>query len=664
MTLLSRHAVTAAGLLAFSSFLVTARAADHLTRNVEANRTGANYDEFVISPTSLTNGLGGKKFQKVTEYNVDDMIEAQPLVKSGINVPGKGTRDVVYAATMNNSVYAFDAYIGETMWIRTEMDPSVWAPDMDMWGVNKRWGISSTPVIDPATRTLYVVTWAKRNNNDADREFRIHALDLATGNDKININGNPYFPIQGNAFNGNVPFRTGAPPQNFVNAGKAWEWYQKLRSGLALADGGGGKTGLVVAFSMNGEDFSDPLAGHGFVFLFETRGLLGQGGISPNPAVWTTSPNGALAGIWMAGGAPAVDGNSIYFTTGNGSLGVHNGQQNYAESFVRLTYTPAVAGVNNGQPSLSVNGFWTVFNDYVRTGNAGGKDQDLGSSGVVTIPGTPSLLGTGKDGVVYNVDRGKLTPAFDGMRHVPFGKTDGAGQSEGANTWDALVGNQPPMIVTYYGPGGCTAPNSDGVNRHYTNRLIGLDCNLTPYNGNGKYTHNHSTPVYWERAGLGPILYFWGENATVKAYDYDKASSRIVGFRANGIDIASANLPTPGGMPGGFMTVSSNAGIKTTGVLFATFPPNGDANKYIVDGRLVAYDAGTVVTINGQKTLKRLRINPLGNSDYYDYGKFSKFTPPVVANGMVYVPTYNNHNDVNGPADSGSIGSVILYGFK
>ncbi len=652
--------------LILPSLLATASAsaADHLTRNVDGFRTGANYDELAISPATITKGLGQKKFQKITEYNVDDMIEAQPLVKTGVNIPGQGIHDVVYVATMNNSVYAFDAYTGNTLWIRNEIDPSILAPDMDIHAINLRWGISSTPVIDPDTNTLYLVTWAKRNNNDADREFRIHALNLATGDDKININGLPYFPMQGSSANGNVAFRTGAPAANFINANKAWEWYQKLRSGLALADAGGGQKGLVVAFSMNGEDYADPLAGHGFVFAYDTRGLLGQGGISPNPAIISTSPTGKLVGIWMAGGAPVVNGADIYFTTGNGSIGLQNGWQNFGESFVRLSYGPAVAGVNGNQPTLAVGGFWTVFDDNARTGNAGGQDQDLGSGGIMAIPGTLSLLGAGKDGVVYNVDRSKLTSAFDGMRHVQTGKADGAGQVEAANTWDALVGGQPPMIATYYGPGGCTAPNANGANRTYADRFIGLDCNLTPYNGTGKYPHDHSTPVYWDRAGATPILYYWGENNTVKAYDYDKASSRIVGFHAEGIDIASGNVPAPGGMPGGFMTLSSSGGNKTTGVLFATFPSNGNANTMITNGRLLAYDAGTAVNANGKKSLKRLHLNPLGNSDYYDYGKFCKFTPPVVANGMLYVPTYNQHNDVNGPADSGSIGSVIVYGFK
>ena len=652
--------------LTFASLFAAqpAVAADHLTRNVDGFRTGANNAEFVITPNTITNGLGPKKFQKITEYNVDDMVESQPLVKTNVNIPGQGSHDVVYVATMNNSVYAFDAHTGNTLWIRNEIDPSIWAPDMDIHAINQRWGITATPVIDPDTGTLYVVTWAKRNNSDADREFRIHALDLSTGNDKINLNGNPYVPIQGSSSNGGVAFRTGAPPANFQAANKSWEWYQKLRSGLALADAGGGAKGLVIAFSMNGENSGDPLASHGYVFAYDTRGLLGQAGISPNPAIISTAPTGKLAGIWMAGAAPVVEGTSIYFTTGNGSIGSINGQQNYGESFMHLKFGPAVAGVNNGQPNLGIEGFWTVFDDNARYANAGARDQDLGSGGVMAVPGSLSLFGMGKDGVIYNVDRSKLTPAFNGMRHVQPGKLDGAGQVEGGATWDALVGGQPPMVATYYGPGGCTVPGGNGVNRTYADKLIGLDCNLFVYNGTGKYAHHHSTPVYWSPTGVTPILYVWGENNTVKAYNYNVPSSLITGFRANGLDVASGNLPPPGGMPGGFMTVSSSGGDKTSGVLFATFPMNGNANMNITNGRLVAYDAGTVVVNNGQKFLKRLRLNPLGNSDYYDYGRFSKFTPPVVANGMVYVVTYNNHNDVNGPGDSGNIGSVVLYGFK
>lgn len=94
-------------------------------------------------------------------------------------------------------------------------------------------------------------------------------------------------------------------------------------------------------------------------------------------------------------------------------------------------------------------------------------------------------------------------------------------------------------------------------------------------------------------------------------------------------------------------------------MLFATFPPNDNANTGIRGGRRVAYNAGDK-TADGVPRLKRFRLNPLGNSDSYDYDKFSKFTPPVVANGMLYVPTYNTHPDVNGPGASGSVGSVIL----
>ncbi len=421
-------------------WLNTVNAADHLTRNVNGFRTGANDHETIISPMTLSQGLGGKQFQKIAEYAVDDMLEAQPLVKTQVMIPGKGKHDVVYAVTMNNSIYAFDAYTAETLWSRIEIDPSIWTQKglpnphcMDK--ISCRWGVSSTPVIDADTQTLYLVTWARRNNNNDDREYRIHALDLATGNDKIAINALPYFPLQGSSFNGNVLFRTGAPKPGF---GELWQ--QKLRAGLALADAGGGRKGLVIAFSMSGEDINNPNAGHGFVFAFDTRGLLGQAGISPNPAIWTTSPNGALAGIWMAGAAPVVENSDIYFTTGNGTLGLNNGQQNYAESFVHLRFLPAAIGINNNQPTLAVQGYWTAFNDFVRTQNNGGQDQDLGSGGILAIPGTLSLIGAGKDGVVYNIDRTRLKPGVDGMRHLQFGKDDGAGQSEAANTWDALVG--------------------------------------------------------------------------------------------------------------------------------------------------------------------------------------------------------------------------------
>lgn len=633
-------------------------AMDHLTRNVDGNRTGVNNNEKDISPTTITHGLGGKKFGKITEYNVDEKIEAQPLVKTNVTIPGKGVHDVLYITTMKNSIYAIDARTGEYLWAKLQIDPAIDTNNMDIHGINTTWGISSTPVIDADTQTLYVVTWAKVAGNNDNREFRIHGLDLGTGDDRIKFNGSHYFPIAGNSFNGNVAFHTGAPPQEYINAGKPWEWFQKIRAGLALADAGNGRKGLVVAFSMNGEQATDPLAGHGFVFLFETRGLLRQDGISANPAIWSTTPGGALGGIWMAGSSPVVQGDKIYLTTGNGTIGGKNGQQNYGESFVCLRYRPAVKSENNAQPALDVNGFWTVFDDSKRSFT----DQDIGSGGVLGVPGTVSLIGTGKDGVTYNVDTSKLVPELDGMRHIDKNTDQNAGQSENPNTWDGLVGNQPPMIATYFGPGGCTVANANKLNKTYKDRLIGLDCNHESFNPTKKYVHNHSTPVYWEPVGDNPIIYYWGENNTVKAYNYDKIKAQITGFRADGPDVASEDAPDKfGGMFGGFMTLSSNSGAKDSGVLFATFPPDGNANgNAMVKGRLVAYAAGDIDKSGTPPRLKRLRLDPANQSDAIDYGLYSKFTPPVVANGKLYVTTYNQHCDINGQTK----GSVIIYGFK
>ena len=93
-----------------------------------------------------------------------------------------------------------------------------------------------------------------------------------------------------------------------------------------------------------------------------------------------------------------------------------------------------------------------------------------------------------------------------------------------------------------------------------------------------------------ERATSG-ILYVWGENERLKAYNYDFATKRITSFRGQGTQLASGNMPPPGGMPGGRLVVSSNGTAAGTGVVWGVYPTQGNANSAVVHGALVAYDA-------------------------------------------------------------------------
>lgn len=138
-----------------------------------------------------------------------------------------------------------------------------------------------------------------------------------------------------------------------------------------------------------------------------------------------------------------------------------------------------------------------------------------------------------------------------------------------------------------------------------------------------------------ERATSG-IVYVWGENERIKAYNFNFATKRITGFRGEGTQFASGNEPAPGGMPGGRLVVSTNGTMPETRVVWGVYPVQGDANSAVVHGALVAYDATTVV--NGKmKQLFHSDANPAN-----DMGNFAKYSTPVVANGKVYIGTFSN----------------------
>ena len=200
--------------------------------------------------------------------------------------------------------------------------------------------------------------------------------------------------------------------------------------------------------------------------------------------------------------------------------------------------------------------------------------------------------------------------------------------STGKNTWDHHFNL--PFVASYLpnAPNGAAGlPATTAADPNWP--IVKLNRNLSAQTPNAKSYHIHGTPVYMERANSG-IVFVWGENERLKAYNYDFATKRIASFSAQGTQVASGNDP---GMPGGRLVVSSNGMSPGTGIVWGTYPVLGDANSKVVPGALVAYDATPAA--NGK--LKQLFLSKPG-----ELGFFAKYSTPVVANGKVYVGTFSN----------------------
>jgi len=566
---------------AFISFLgaaAVARAVDITTVGVNNTRQGWNQFETVLVPANVPH------LKKVREFAVDEKVDVTPLVV--------GSK--LYVFTMAGTAYIFDINTGVQLvaprQLAAPFDPRSNPGQMDMWGVYHSWGISSTPVIDPATQTLYVTTFGRPNNTspNTERNNMLWVLDANTLADKA-----PPVLITGNADNGG-----GGIANGFTTP------YQKMRAGLGLLADAAGNKAVIACFSMNGENPRGP--GHGFVVAYDVRGLNRTAGFEPIPAIWNSTPGGGAGGIWMSGSGPAIDGDDIYLATGNG-MDPATMAGNFAESFVKLRYTPGSTEVNSGKPSLTVADYWGVFSDFDRQNG----DQDLGSAGVLIIPQRGNLIGGGKDGILYNLNKDDL----------------------GKNSWDPQFNL--PFVATYVPnpPNGAAGlPTSTMADPNWP--IVNRDRNLPMNTPAGKSVHIHGTPVYLEGT-TGGIIYVWGENERLKAYNYDFATRRITSFRAQGHEFASG-VGLKGGMPGGRLVVSSNGTTPRSAIVWGVYPVQGDANTTVVHGALVAYDA-TKATNGALTELFHSDTNPANS-----LGNFAKFATPVVANGKVFVATFSN----------------------
>ena len=576
MTRLSKGFLTLVGALAMTMLV---EAIDIWTVGVDNTRQGWNKFETILTPATVP------KLRKLREFVVDEKIDVSPLVVG----------DRLYVFTMTNTAFVFDVNTGATLTTRqlaAPFNPKLNPGQMDKWELYGSWGITATPVIDVATNTLYVTTFGRPNagSDNTDRQNMLWILDAQTLANKQE----PVL-IAGNADNGGGAIANGVTTP-----------YQKMRAGLGLLTDAAGNKAVIVSFSINGENPEGP--GHGFVAAYDVRGLHREAGFAPTPAIWNVTPDGGAGGIWMSGSGPAIAGSDIYLATGNG-MDPARKAGNFGESFVKLRYTAGTGNADNGKPTLAVADFWNAFSDFEREDT----DQDLGAAGVFLIPERGNLIGGGKDGILYNLDKDNL----------------------GKDSWNSHFNL--PFVATYApnapnGPAGLpatTVPNPDWP-------IVKRDRNLPGQTPARKSHHIHGTPVYLGRATAG-IVYVWGENERLKAYNFNFATKRITAFRAQGTQIASGNMAAPGGMPGGRLVVSSNGTTANTGVVWGVYPTEGNANSRVVHGALVAYDA-TAVLEGG--SLKQLFHSDAKPGD--DMGMFAKYSTPVVANGRVYVGTFSN----------------------
>ena len=136
---------------------------DVTTFHDDNSRTGANTEETTLTPANVNS----TDFGKIDKSPTDGKVDAQPLYVSNVAIPGQGTHDVLYVATENDSLYAFDANTGAVLWHDgpSGTPTSLLGPNETAVPTAKYFpgqgdpeiGILSTPVIDTTTNTIYLV---------------------------------------------------------------------------------------------------------------------------------------------------------------------------------------------------------------------------------------------------------------------------------------------------------------------------------------------------------------------------------------------------------------------------------------------------------------------------------------------------------------------------
>jgi outer membrane protein assembly factor BamB len=386
---------------------------DVTTYKYDISRSGQDLKESILT----TANVNSASFGLLRILSTDGQVDAQPLYLSKLTVQG-ATHDVVFAATENDSVYAFDPDSGATLWQVSLLGSGETPSDPQGCGqITPTIGITATPVIDRAAGahgTLYAVAMSR---NSAGKYFqRLHALDVTTGAE-----------LQGGPVSITADYPANGAPVSFEP-----RLYAE-RAALLLSHGR-----IYASFTSH----CDARPYSGWVIGFDEKTLA-------RSAVFNAGPNSGGKGpaIWMSGGGPAADAaGNVYLLTANGGFET------------AMTADGYPLGGDYGNSFLKLDGTTLQLVDYFALSNAVAEsqaDEDLGSGGILLLPDLTDAgnathhlaVGAGKDGNLYVVSRDSM------------GKFD----PNGNDIWQQLDGALPGGIwstpayynhTLYYGPNG------------------------------------------------------------------------------------------------------------------------------------------------------------------------------------------------------------------
>jgi outer membrane protein assembly factor BamB len=369
--------------------------ADVTTYKNDVSRTGQYLVETTLTPANVNS----TSFGLLRQLSVDGNVDAQPLYLSQLKIGGTA-HNVVYVATENNSVYAFDADSGTQLWkvsLLAAGESVVNASDFPnaCTQVSPILGITATPVIDRtagANGTIYVVTMSK--DAASDHHQRLHALDITTGAELLN---------------GPTQITATSPNQAGIASFDPFQYEE--RAALLLANG-------TIYTTWTSHCDEPPYGGWIISFDQTTLARNGIGNVAPNSGIPLTgvpagdNNDGSTYGpaIWMSGSGPAADSTgNVYFLTGNGRFETTldaNGFPNmgdYGNAFIKLTKSGA---------TLSVADYFSSSD----TVHLSALDQDLGGGGALLLPDLNDstgavkhlIVGAGKEARIYLVDRDNM----------------------------------------------------------------------------------------------------------------------------------------------------------------------------------------------------------------------------------------------------------------